>query len=407
MRIPPRDIIQAIRRYSKNLFTILYYKFLSLFFFDKKKFRNAWLICERGIESRDNGYVFFKYVREHHPLQKVFYLIDSSQKQDYERVKPLGNIVEYNSLEHRIAIFFASHFISTHVGFITPWSYTLYKMLFAKRKKQTFVLLNHGITKEDMSRLLNKFMTGVDVFIAASQGDWEAIALDKRYGYNEKDVVLTGYARYDNWHNFNTKRQILFMPTWRKYLVNRTISDKNNPRVRDDFRQSSYFKHLTSFLNSTELHQILEENKLDLIFYPHYEMQNSLPFFQTKNSRIRLANKETDNIPALLKESLLLISDYSGVTFDFAYMMKPLIYYQFDQKEYYAGHYTKGDFEMEEDGLGKVVTNERDLMDAIRNYISNDFKMEDKYISRVKQTFTFQDTKNCERIYNAINDYKS
>jgi hypothetical protein len=406
MQIPLKNIIQAARRYSKNIFTIFYYKFLSLFFNDKDKFRGAWLLCERGIEARDNGYTFFKFMRENYPCKKVFYLIDSSQKKDYEKLKSLGNIIEYNSFEHRMAVFFASHFLSTHIGFITPWSYKLYKMLFAKRKKQIFVLLNHGVTKEDMSLLLNKFMTGVDIFVAATNGDWEAVALDKRYGYNKKDVVLTGYARYDNWHNFTTKRQILFMPTWRKYLVSRNVYNKNNPHITDNFIQSSYFKHLSSFLNNIELHKMLENTNLDLIFYPHYEMQKSLPLFKINSDRIKIARKETHDIPTLLKESLMLISDYSGVTFDFAYMKKPLIYYQFDQEEYYAGHYTKGGFEMENDGLGTVVTNEENLLSEIKRCISSDFKMEEKYIKRVNRTFTFQDDKNCERIYNAINNYK-
>ena len=31
----------------------------------------------------------------------------------------------------------------------------------------------------------------------------------------------------------------------------------------------------------------------------------------------------------LLTESSLMVTDYSGVQFDFAYMKKPIIYYQF------------------------------------------------------------------------------
>ncbi len=296
MNIPLKNIIKIIPRYSRDLFVILYYKFRSLFYKDKNKFEGAWLICERGIEAKDNGYTFFKYIRENHPGKKVYYLINSSEKQDFERIKPLGNFLEYNSFEHRMALFFASHFISTHTGYITPWSYKLYKMLFAKRNRQIFVLLNHGITKEDMSGLLNKFVTGIDIFVAATKSDWEAVALDKRYGYDKKEVVLTGYARYDNWHNFTTKRQILFMPTWRKYLVKRNIYDKNNPCVISGFTQSSYFQHLSGFLNNEKLHKLLEDNELELLFYPHYEMQKSLPLFNIKNKKIKIASKETHDI---------------------------------------------------------------------------------------------------------------
>ena len=27
-------------------------------------YKNAWLICERGVEAQDNGYWMFKYIKE-------------------------------------------------------------------------------------------------------------------------------------------------------------------------------------------------------------------------------------------------------------------------------------------------------------------------------------------------------
>ena len=87
-------------------------------------------------------------------------------------------------------------------------------------------------------------------------------------------------------------------------------------------------------------------------------------------------------------------------------MKKPLIYYQFDQQEYYTGHYLKSNFEMENDGLGMVITCEEDLVNAIEHYMATNFVMEEKYTKRVDRLFTFYDNKNCERIYNAILDYR-
>jgi len=34
---------------------------------DKKKYKDAWLFCERGIDAKDNAYWMFKYVKENHP----------------------------------------------------------------------------------------------------------------------------------------------------------------------------------------------------------------------------------------------------------------------------------------------------------------------------------------------------
>jgi len=405
MKITLKDIIKKIPRYSRDIFVIFYYKFLSLFYKDKNKFKDAWLICERGIDAKDNGYHFFKYMRENHPEQKIYYLIDFSQKAEYEKVIKFGNLIQYNSFEYKMATFFASHLLSTHIGFITSWSFLLYKKLFLRKKQTKFVLLNHGITKEDMSWIMSKWKTGIDLFITANQIDYDEISNYQKYGYKKEEVLLTGYARYDNWHNFESKRQIVFMPTWRMYLVNRYLYNKNNPDIKNNFIQSSYFKHIESFLNNERLKELLCKNNIEFVFYLHYEVQKSLSLFNVNNENITIASWQTHDIPTLLRESAMMITDYSGVGFDFAYMYKPLIYYQFDKEEYYSKHYLKGNFDMEKDGLGYVVLTEKELINTIEDVIKNNFQIEKKYVERISNFFTFHDNKNCERIYNAITNY--
>jgi len=406
MKISLKNIVKKIPRYSRDIFVIFYYKILSLFYRDKDRFKDAWLICERGIEAQDNGYIFFKYLRENHPEKKVYYLIDFTQKADFEKVEKLGNVIRYNSFEHKMAVFFASYLLSTHVGFIMPWSFLLYKKIFLGKKQTKFVLLNHGITKEDMSEMLNKWKTGVDLFIAANRLDFSEISYFQKYGYKKNEVLLTGYARYDNWYNFEIKRQIVFMPTWRNYLVSRNLYKKNTPEVKKDFTQSSYFRHIENFLNNENLKNLLSENDVELIFYPHYEMQKAIPLFNIDNKKVTVASKQSHEISTLLRESAAMITDYSGVGFDFAYMYKPLIYYQFDQEEYYSKHYLRGNYDVGKDGLGCVVITEKELIDVVENVIKNNFQMENKYIERINNFFTFHDNKNCERIYEAIVDCK-
>jgi CDP-glycerol glycerophosphotransferase (TagB/SpsB family) len=396
-------IILKIPRYLSDSLMILFWRLRSLFFSEKEKFIGAWLICERGIEARDNGFALFKYIRENYPNKKVYYLIDSTQEIDYKFVENLGNIINYNSKEHWMSLFFVDCLLSTHVGFITPWSYVCHKTFFSWLNCPKFVLLNHGITKEDMSDKLNKFVTGVDLFIAANNQDYTTLVQDKRYGYNSKDVALTGYARYDRWVNYEGKNQILLMPTWRAYLVDKSISNRNEPKVIDNFVQSSYYKAFQNLLNNELLDQLLEENNIQLIFYPHYEMQSALYLWTTKSKNIIFANKQNYDIPTLMRESKLLITDYSGVGFDFAYMYKPVLYYQFDKEEYYRGHYLHSEvYSMEEDGLGSVVCSEHQLMEELRLLLEDRFVMPSKYRKRVDDFFTYHDNKNCERIYKAV-----
>lgn len=197
------------------------------------------------------------------------------------------------------------------------------------------------------------------------------------------------------------------MPTWRDYLVERRINNKNNPKLKNHFKDSTYFRHISNFLNNRKLHLLLKANGLTMIFYPHYEMQSGLSLFTINCDEIIAANKTSHDIPQLLKESLMMITDYSGVGFDFAYMYKPLLYYQFDKEDYYTKHYPKGDFDMDKDGLGQVIINEEDLINAIENIINRNFELEEKYKERITKLFTFHDSNNCERIYNAIINYRS
>ena len=63
------------------------------------KYRDVWIVSERGSDARDNGYHFFKYIRENHPEIKAYYIIEKKSA-DYHKVAKLGNIVKYKSLKH-------------------------------------------------------------------------------------------------------------------------------------------------------------------------------------------------------------------------------------------------------------------------------------------------------------------
>jgi len=105
-------------------------------------------------------------------------------------------------------------------------------------------------------------------------------------------------------------------------------------------------------------------------------------------------------------ETDLLISDYSSAVFDFAYLRKPLVYCQFDREEFFSGKHTavKGYFDYERDGFGEVETTLEGTVARIIEYMENGCALKDYYRERINNTFAFNDTKNCERVYQAICD---
>ena len=70
--------------------------------FYKNKYEGGWLVCEEPSEARDNGYHFFRYMCRNQKSQKCFYAIKKSSV-DYEKVKELGNVIEYGSIQHWLA----------------------------------------------------------------------------------------------------------------------------------------------------------------------------------------------------------------------------------------------------------------------------------------------------------------
>ena len=99
-----------------------------------------------------------------------------------------------------------------------------------------------------------------------------------------------------------------------------------------------------------------------------------------------------------------MITDYSSVAFEVAYLKKPVIYYQFDRDEVFSGNHTfeEGYFSYEDDGFGPIVANQSDLMIELNKLIENNCSILEPYKTRVETTFPFRDGLNNQRVYDAI-----
>lgn len=390
-------MLNKLIRLSKDAKDMLIYKIKSNKYRNNDKYKNMWLICERGTEAKDNGYWMFKYIRENYPEINVHYIIDESKKNDYNKVVKYGNIISFGSWEHKIAFILSDKVISTHRGFVEPWSYKLYKLILDRKNNKKFIFLQHGVTYNDVSKFLSKKELMADKLITSTKSEYNFIANNDKYGYQNGEVVQTGLPRFDNLHNSNPQKQILIMPTWRaditnpSYIKNKTIKD-------EAFLNSEYYNRYKSLLNNKVLLDEIKEKQYKIIFYPHYEIQQYINYFNTTNDNIIIANKEEYDVQKLLMDSNLLVTDYSSVFFDFAYMKKPIIHYCFDKLK----HYESGYFDIEKDGFGKVISEEDEIVNGIIRYIRNDFEMEQIYQDRIDDTFNIRDNKNCERVFKEI-----
>ena len=355
-------------------------------------YRNLWLVMERGFDARDNGYWFFRYLREQQPHINARFVI-SRTSPDYDKVARLGPTCEWRSLKHYLMYLAADMLISTHVQPCAPdlmAYYHLRRIGIRARGKQIF--LQHGIIKDEMMWMRYPTMK-VDFF--ASGGKMEYDYLEKEFGFPDGVIRYTGLCRFDNLiRGNNPSGEILVMPTWR---------GSNYPQG-EQFRETAFYRHFQSLLENPRLLSLLEERDLKLVFYPHIELQKELGKFKSPSGRIILASWRDYDVQTLLMRCDLLITDYSSVFFDLGYMEKPVIYYQFDKEEFLKYHYQKGYFSYEDHGFGPVVQTEEELADAVAECAANDFRLDEKYRRRLDAFYSVRDERNCERTYKILSE---
>ena len=177
------------------------------------------------------------------------------------------------------------------------------------------------------------------------------------------------------------------MPSWREYLQKSEFALKN----------SKYFKGLNDLLNNEELIGYAKNRGYKIIFKPHPNLAKFIHLFDLDESIIADDKKTYQE---LFNESELLITDYSSVAFDFSYLKKPVIYYQYSDD--YNFDLSESYFDYKTMGFGEVVDNHEELIDLIMEYVENECEMKDQYIKRVDDFFEFNDKNNCKRVYDAI-----
>lgn len=345
--------------------------------------RRPWVLLERGTDARDNAYFFYRFLKKNHPEKKIYYIIDKDSP-DYHKVKE--DAVHFGSLKNYWVIATAEKIISTHcykgLPHINPKLFRFFRL----NEKHYF--LQHGVTKDDIPALYFE-ETGNRLLICGAKPEYDFIK--EKFGYPSGAVQYTGFARYDTLFDAQTKKQILIMPTYRIYISN-----------QNHFLESKYYRHWSQILTDPRLAEYLENNDLSVIFYPHYEVQKYLHLFRTGSDRIILADFANYDVQTLLKESKLLVTDYSSVFFDFAYMRKPVVYFQFDQDEFFDKHYNRGYFSYHTMGFGPVTESVESTVDAMIQSAACGFLPTDAYRKRMEAFFPLYDQKNCERIYDAI-----
>ena len=226
-------------------------------------------------------------------------------------------------------------------------------------------------------------------FLVSSTKEYESI-FKYPYNYDENVVQLKGLPRYDNLKNIKNKKQIIIMPSWR-----RNLTRKSNEYIQE----TEYFHRFNSLINNERLIKKAKEQNYEIIFRPHPNVYNFIELYD-KNDYVKIDYEKT-KFQVLFNNGSLMITDYSSVAFDFAYLNKPVLYYQYGNDYHFKVEDSFFDYETM--GFGEVCKKEDELVDLVIEYMENDCEIKDKYAERIDDFFIFKDKNNCKRVHEAIN----
>lgn len=366
-----------------------------------RRYTGAWVVMDRDIAGNDCGEVFFKWLKSRHPeIQSHFVIRDDVP--DWARLRAEGvRPIAHGSPEWKALMLGARHMISSQVDdyVINPLPVREYGP-----RNWFFTFLQHGVIKDNIFNWLNQ--KKLDVFVTSTQDEYAYCAGPGPSKFGNREVRMTGLARFDDLLARSLGIQedqidlIVVAPTWRQYLAGARV--QGNERVLNDgFMKTTYAKAWSALLRSRDLKAIADQAGATIAFMPHTNIQPYLDDFDLP-SYVKILRHEDINIRDVLARSKMMITDYSSIAFDMAYLYRHVVYYQFDRREFFSGGhiFSPGYFDYVEDGFGPVSEDLGGVMKGVEAVLTG--TIDDSFATRMRRTFPVRDGKNCERTYDAI-----
>lgn len=371
------------------------------YFQEVGKKRRIWIYFDKLFKGGDNGEYQFRHDFAINDGVERYYIINEDSN-DAKRLKEQfgDHILFFGTMKCKLYGLLAENIVATHpdiiefVGFDKKETF-IFKDLF----NPNLICIAHGVTIQKNAEYQNRIFDNTMFYTTSSKYEVKHI-LHPIYGYDKEDVALTGMARFDGLKN-NDKKQILITPTWRRNIVGK--AQRNSTRQKShSFRDTNYFKIYNRLINDKRLINAAKREGYRLIFLIHPSMSAQIDDYD-KNEYVELIAASGDmNYEKILTESSLMVTDYSGIHYDFGYMRKPVIYYQ--PKEI-PMRFEEGGMKFDSMGFGPVCIEYEQAVKLICEYIYKGCKMPDVYKKRADDFFAYNDHNNCDRIYEAIAEW--
>ena len=365
------------------------------------KFKGAWMFIDKDTEADDNAEHLYRHVRREHPEINAWFVLRQDSG-DWPRLAAEGfRLVPHGGLEHGALFLLCDKLISSQMDryIFAP----LDEEHFRDFPKPRFICLPHGVTKDDVSQWFNSIP--FDLLVTATRPETASLVADGTpYLLTAKEVRLGGFPRYDKWREPVAPENILFvMPTWRADLVG-AWDGKGQRRERNPgFGRSLFARMWREFFADPGLQGLLDAFGYRAVFFAHPGFEDYLPDFGFPDY-VEARSKRHGSIIEVMQKSKVMVTDFSSVAFDMAYMRRPVVYYQYEPKAAFtrSQRWVSGYIDYETMGFGPVCRTMDAVTAALRDAFAADGVMAEPYAARAQATFAFHDADCCRRAYDFI-----
>jgi CDP-glycerol glycerophosphotransferase (TagB/SpsB family) len=363
-----------------------------------------WFFVDKVYKAGDSAEYLFRYASGQSDGIAKDYVVDESSA-DYARLAADGyRPVRAGTLRHLLSflnadLVFASNSTVCSLNGLKSWRSGPFKGLI----HFDTVCVQHGLSVQNIAVAQNRLVDNTRVYLLASRVEKDNLSRPV-YAYDDyPDALhLTGLPRYDGLVA-DDRRRILIHPTWRMQFATPVITHEGEARPYNPaFKDSAYFRVYSSLISNEELLACARETGYDITYVLHPIASSQVDDFP-RNDHVEIIGASGPlDYEEVLSQASLMVTDYSGVQFDFAYMRKPVVYYHPGEL---PPHYEEGAFRYATMAFGEICEDEQRLVDLLCDYMRSGCRMKPEFSERVEDFFVHGDRHNCQRSYRAALDY--
>lgn len=368
------------------------------------KRKPIWMYLDKIYKGGDSSEYLYRYSCAQKDGIKHYYLIDKHAT-DYKRLKKDGyKPLVRGSIKHRLVFLMADMMVISNSTVFAFNNYGLPNSSYVRDLVDFHVCcVQHGMSVQKIAVAQNRLRDNTRLYFCASKYELENLS-KPIYDYEGYDALkLTGVPRYDGLKN-DDKKQIMISPTWRMQAAVPVRTSEGEQRDYNPlFKESTYFQVFNALINDPRLIEAAKKYGYRIKYVLHPIVSAQVNDFD-KNDYVDIIPAVGDmSYETMFRESSLMVTDFSGIQFDFAYMRKPLVYLHHKD---IPQHYEEGTFFYDTMAFGEIAHDNDELIDLLCEYMASGCKMKEEYVRRADDFFYYNDHNNCKRIYDTMIEYQ-